>query len=93
MSGKTNTPRKDGTTSEMVDRILSTWNGEVKALTPEQYSAVLKLVVDDPSTLTPSQKDFVVEANLNLAKRNGLAWLEQNKGRLRDELELLKNDL
>jgi hypothetical protein len=91
--GTTNSPNRHGTTSEMVNQILSTWSGQVDQLTPEQYSAILKLTEDDPSTLTPSQKNFVVKSNLRLLRENGLPWLQRHKLRLGEELELIKNDL
>lgn len=65
---------------------------ELPMLHPELELA-LKLIGVDLSTLTLSQRTFLIESTVRLLRKHDLQWIKESSHLLRDRFDLLKNDL
>ena len=58
-----------------------------------QLELALKLIGVDLSTLTLSQRTFLIESTVRLLRKHDLQWIKENIRLLHDRFDLLKNDL
>jgi hypothetical protein len=58
-----------------------------------QLELALKLIGVDFSTLTLSQRTFLIESTVRLLRKHDLQWIKENIRRLHDRFDLLQNDL
>jgi len=54
-----------------------------------QLEPALKLIGVDLSTLTPSQRTFLIESAVRLLQKHDLQWIKENSRLLRDRFDLL----
>jgi hypothetical protein len=62
-------------------------------LTHPELELALKRIGVDLSTLTLSQRTFLIESTTRLLRKHDLQWIKENSRLLRDRFDLLKNDL
>ena len=58
-----------------------------------QLEPALKLIGVDLSTLTPSQRTFLIESTARLLWKHGLQWVKESSRLLRGRFDLLKSEL
>jgi hypothetical protein len=58
-----------------------------------QLGIALKLIGVDLSTLTLSQRTFLIGSTARLLRKHDLQWVKENSRVLRDRFDLLRNDL
>ena len=62
-------------------------------LTHPELELALKRIGVDLSTLTLSQRTFLIESTTRLLRKHDLQWIKENSRILHDRFDLLKNDL
>ena len=62
-------------------------------LTHPELELALKRIGVDLSTLTLSQRSFLIESTSRLLRKHDLQWIKENSRILRDRFDLLKYDL
>jgi len=62
-------------------------------LTHPDLELALKRIGVDLSTLTLSQRTFLIESTTRLLRKHDLQWIKENSRILRDRFDILKNDL
>jgi hypothetical protein len=62
-------------------------------LTHPELELALKRIGVDLSTLSLSQRTFLIESTTRLLRKHDLQWIKENSRLLRDRFDLLKNDL
>jgi hypothetical protein len=62
-------------------------------LTHPELELALKRIGVDLSTLTLSQRTFLIESTTRLLRKHDLQWIKENSRILRDRFDILKNDL
>ena len=62
-------------------------------LTHPELELALKRIGLDLSTLTLSQRTFLIESTTRLLRKHDLQWIKENSRILRDRFDILKNDL
>jgi hypothetical protein len=62
-------------------------------MTHPELELALKRIGVDLSTLTLSQRNFLIESTTRVLRKHDLQWIKENSRILRERFELLKNDL
>jgi hypothetical protein len=62
-------------------------------MTHPELELALKRIGADLSTLSLSQRNFLIESTTRLLRKYDLQWIKENSRILRERFELLKNDL
>jgi len=62
-------------------------------MTHPELELALKRIGVDLSTLTLSQRNFLIESTTRVLRKHDLRWIKENSRILRERFELLKNDL
>jgi hypothetical protein len=62
-------------------------------MTHPELELALKRIGVDLSTLTLSQRTFLIESTVRLLRKHDLQWIKESSHLLRDRFDLLKNDL
>ena len=62
-------------------------------MTHPELELALKRIGVDLSTLTLSQRTFLIESTTRVLRKHDLQWIKENSRILRERFELLKNDL
>jgi hypothetical protein len=75
-------PSKGVDTAEMRDQSI-----------PILVEEALKMIGIDLSTVTPSQKDFLIKATQDLLKDHGLQWFKKHRILLQEQFDFLRNEL
>ena len=65
---------------------------ELPMIHPELELALKRIGVD-LSTLTLSQRNFLIESTTRVLRKHDLRWIKENSRILRERFDLLKNDL
>jgi len=62
-------------------------------LTHPELELALKRIGVDLSTLTLSQRNFLIESTTRVLRKHDLRWIKENSRILRERFDLLKDDL
>ena len=62
-------------------------------MTHPELELALKRIGVDLSTLTLSQRNFLIESTTRVLRKHDFQWIKENSRILRERFELLKNDL
>jgi len=62
-------------------------------MTHPELELALKRIGVDLSTLTLSQRNFLIESTTRVLRKHDLRWIKENSRILRDRFDILKNDL
>ena len=62
-------------------------------MTHPELELALKRIGVDRLTLTPSQRNFLIESTVRLLRKHDLHWIKENSRILRERFDLLKDDL
>jgi len=66
-------------------------NQELKNIT--EIEQALKIIGIDLSTVTPSQKEFLIRSTQNLLENHDLQWFQESSKLLQAQFDFLKNEL
>ena len=62
-------------------------------MTHPELELALKGIGVDLSTLTLSQRNFLIESTTRVLRKHDLQWVKENSRILRERFDLLKDDL